>query len=104
MRRALDVAREKLETLGSADDVLDCFFDHAGTLFRHGVLLVVRGDAAHGRRVHGLETSETLVGTIVVPLNEPSVLERVRELRRPVVGVPTLTDADRHLFGTLGRT
>lgn len=103
MRRGLDIARARLEELRAPDDVLDYFFEHSCRFFRHAVLLVVRGESAHGRRVHGLEAPAALIEKIVVPLGAAGVLRRAREVRRPFVGIPSPTETDRQLFGMVGR-
>jgi hypothetical protein len=104
MRRAVDNARAKLDTLTERSAMLECFFEQARTLFNVSVLLLVKGDNAQGHFVAGVEAPDALVARIVLPLGEPSVLSRARELRRPHVAVAMMTDTDQRLFGTLGRT
>lgn len=103
-RRALDTARAKLATLTHRTAVVDLFFQHACTLFELGVLFLVRGDLAQGHAAHGLGLPEGLIDRIAVPLDQPGILVRARELRRPFIGVTKLSEADAELFGKLGRT
>jgi hypothetical protein len=103
MRRALDVAKSKLASLTERDAILDCFFEHGRSLFQYSALFVVRGDAAHGRCADGVGAPTELVARLTFPLDEPGILTRARELRRPFVASPSTRESDAHLFGSLGR-
>ena len=103
MRRALDTARSQLQSLSDRNAILDCFFDHARSLFQFAALFVVRGDTAQGRSVHGLEAPDGLVARLAFPLNEPGVLMRARDMRRPFIGITPATEVDTQLLGSLGR-
>ncbi len=102
MRRALDIAKTKLDALGERDSILDWFFGHAKSLFQFTVLFVVPGDIAQGRNVEGLGAPSGLVTRLSFPLDEPSILSRARDLRRPFVAGKA-TPLDEQIFGSLGR-
>jgi hypothetical protein len=104
MRRALDEARTQLDALTDRDAILGCYFEHARRLFDFAVLLVVRGDTANGRFVHGLGAPDELVARLSFPLEEPGMLARARDLRRAFIATGAMSDADAILFGSLGRT
>ena len=104
MRRALDAAKAKLDSLSQRDAILDCFFEHSRELFQFSVLFVIRGDTAQGRNVHGLGAPDDLVSRTALPLSgAPGILQRARDFRRPFVTTSGVTEADTRLFGTLGR-
>ena len=103
MRRALDAAKSKLATLSDRDAILDCFFEHARHLFQFGVLFIVRGDMAQGRNVFGVGAPDGLVTRLSFSLNDPGVLARARDLRRPFVTTSMVGEGDARLFGSLGR-
>ncbi len=103
MRRALDAAKSKLASLTDRDAILDCFFEHARQLFHFSVLFIVRGDMAYGRNVFGVGAPDGLVARLAFSLDEPGVLGRARELRRPFITTSAMGEGDARLFGSLGR-
>ncbi len=99
----LDEAILELGALSDRDRILDFFFEHAARQFDFAVLFVVRGDSAHGRNVHGIGAPPGLVARLAVPLTDPGVLSRAYAQRKAFVAPGPSEEADRMLFGHLGR-
>lgn len=103
MQRAVDAAILELGALNDRDRILDSFFEYASSLFEFSVLFLVKGDVAHGRNVNGLGAPPGLVGRVALSLNEPGMLATAWKNRRAALAVGPPEDADRRLFGFLGR-
>lgn len=100
---ALEAAKAKLELLSDRDAILDAFFAYGREVFKFAVLFVVRGDAAHGRDVHGLGAPSGLVARLVFPLDKGGILAKAVEYKKAFVGAPAADGDDADLVGRLGR-
>jgi len=100
---AFDAAVAKLTLLSDRDAILDAFFAYGCEVFKFAVLFVVRGDAAHGRDVHGLGAPSGLVARLVFPLDKGGILAKAVEYKKAFVGAPAADGDDADLVGRLGR-
>lgn len=103
MRRALDIAKSKLDELRERDPILDAFFEHGAALFQYACLFVVRGNFVCGRRASGVGAPTELVARIEEPIVAPGIFFRACDLRKPFLAPANPSEADEHLFGLLGR-
>jgi hypothetical protein len=77
----------------------------ASTLVSRGLLLVVRGDEAHGAGQFGLDVmpdADERVRAIRLPLSEPSLIAEAVERRQTVRGPVPRTPANERLLELLG--
>ncbi len=98
---SFEVAKVELEEATDREQVLDLFFEFARQYFEFSAIFIVHGDVAEGRECFG--PGSFPIHGIGVPLDLPSIFERAKRTRAPVIADLSRDGVDATLAADLRR-